>query len=177
LEKPFVDLNYDPALEQYTKAENLIFEGDYSSALYELNKIPKEFPQSNMAPKAIFASGWIEENELKNAEAAVVYYDTLIARYPASEYVRVIAPKISLYKQEQRKLELAIQDSLNTLAQNDSVKSDTSFVIEKTPVSTDSVQVAANDEEQTPAQPDSTSSNGNNKTHVVKEPVWNPRKR
>jgi outer membrane protein assembly factor BamD (BamD/ComL family) len=177
LDKPFVDLNYDPALEQYTKAENLIFEGDYSSALYELNKIPKEFPQSNMAPKAIFASGWIEENELKNAEAAVVYYDTLIARYPASEYVRVIAPKISLYKQEQRKLELAIQDSLNTLAQNDSVKSDTSFVIEKTPVSTDSVQVAANDEEQTPAQPDSTSSNGNNKTHVVKEPVWNPRKR
>ena len=120
LDKPFVDLNYDPALEQYTKAENLIFEGDYSSALYELNKIPKEFPQSNMAPKAIFASGWIEENELKNAEAAVVYYDTLIARYPASEYVRVIAPKISLYKQEKRKLELAIQDSLNTLAQNDS---------------------------------------------------------
>ncbi len=177
LDKPFVDLNYDPALEQYTKAENLIFEGDYSSALYELNKIPKEFPQSNMAPKAIFASGWIEENELKNAEAAVVYYDTLIARYPASDYVRVIAPKISLYKQEKRKLELAIQDSLNALAQNDSVKSDTSFVIEKTPVSTDSVQVAANDEEQTPAQPDSTSSNGDKKIHVVKEPVWNPRKR
>jgi len=177
LDKPFVDLNYDPALEQYTKAENLIFEGDYSSALYELKKIPKEFPQSNMAPKAIFASGWIEENELKNPQGAVVYYDTLIARYPASEYVRVIAPKISLYKQEQRKHELALQDSLNALAQNDSLKSDTSFVIEKTPVSTDSVQVAANDEEQTPAQPDSTSSNGNNKTHVVKEPVWNPRKR
>jgi len=71
LGKPLIDLDYDPALEQYTQAENLIFTRDYSSALFELDKIPKEFPKSAIAPKAIFASGWIEENELNNPEAAV----------------------------------------------------------------------------------------------------------
>ena len=103
LNKPYIDLNYDPALEQYKQAESLIFEGKYFAALYELKKIPKDFPDSEMAPKSIFASGWIEENELNNPAAAVEYYDTLIVRYPASEYVRIIAPKISFYKQEQRK--------------------------------------------------------------------------
>ena len=176
LGKPFIDLNYDPALEQYTKAENLIFEGDYSSALYELNKIPEEFPESNMAPKAIFASGWIEENELNNPQGAVVYYDTLVSRYPASEYVRVIAPKISLYKQEQRKHETAIQDSLNALANMDSIKIDSTLAMEDSVSGTDSVQVAVNEQEETPSQPNETSGNGNKKNVLAKEPVWNPRK-
>ena len=106
-----IDLNYDPALEKYTEAEKSIFEGDYASALFQLEKIPEEFPKSDIAPKAIYASGWIEENELNDPDAAVEYYDTLIAKYPASEYVRIVAPKISLYKQEKRKVELALQDS------------------------------------------------------------------
>ena len=74
------------------------------------------YPKSSIAPKAIYASGWIEENELKDYTAAVESYDTLIAKYPASEYVRIIAPKITIYKQEKRKLETAIQDSLNAIA-------------------------------------------------------------
>jgi outer membrane protein assembly factor BamD (BamD/ComL family) len=177
LGKPLIDLNYDPALEQYTQAENLIFARDYSSALFELEKIPKEFPKSAIAPKAIFASGWIEENELNNPAAAVQYYDTLIARYPASDYVRVIAPRVSLYKQEQRKHELALQDSLNALAHHDSVMTDTVQVVEEIVAPTDSVQVAVNEDEQTQTPQQNDTTNGNKKTQVVKEPVWNPRKR
>jgi len=177
LGKPLIDLNYDPALEQYTQAENLIFARDYSSALFELEKIPKEFPKSVIAPKAIFASGWIEENELNNPVAAVQYYDTLIARYPASDYVRIIAPRVSLYKQEQRKHELALQDSLNALAHHDSVMIDTVQVVEEIIAPTDSVQVAVNEDEQTQTQQQNNDTNGDKKTQVVKEPVWNPRKR
>lgn len=177
LDKPFIDFNYDPALEQYTKAENLIIEGDYSSALYELNKIPKEFPESNMAPKAIFAAGWIEENELKNSQAAIIYYDTLITRYPASDYVRVVAPKVSFYKQEQRKLQLEAQDSLYAITQHDSLKTDTTLAITDTISTLDSVQVAVNEEGQVPAEQEGSPSNDTQKKHVVKEPVWNPRKK
>ena len=177
LDKPLIDLDYDPALEQYTKAENLISASDYSSALFELDKIPKDFPNSAVAPKAIFASGWIEENELNDPEAAVEYYDTLIARYPASDYVRIIAPKVSLYKQEKRKHELALQDSLNALAQDDSVMTDTVQVVEEIVAPTDTVQVSVAEEEQTPEQQGNDTESGNKKTPVVKEPVWNPRKR
>jgi len=172
LNKPLIDLKYDPASEKYSQAENLILAGDYNSALFELDKIPKEYPESPMAPKAIFAAGWIEENEINDPAAAVEYYDTLIARYPASEFVRIIAPKVSFYKQEEHRQELALQDSLNILAQHDSLLTDTIQVAKETVTKTDSVQIAVNEEEQTPEQ-----NNGNKKTPVVKEPVWNPRKR
>jgi len=149
LEKPLIDLDYDPALEKYTEAEKLIFEGDYSSALFQLEKIPEEFPKSDIAPKAIYASGWIEENELNDPDAAVEYYDTLIAKYPASEYVRIVAPKISLYKQEKRKEELALQDSLQAIAGTDSLSTDSLQVVQEiTPM--DTVQVAVSEEEQKP---------------------------
>ena len=177
LDKPLIDLDYDPALEQYTQAEKLIFARDYSSALFELNKIPKDFPQSAVAPKAIFASGWIEENELDDPEAAIEYYDTLIARYPASDYVRIVAPKVSFYKQEKRREELALADSLNELTSPDSLKTDTIQVAEETITPKDTVQVSVAEEEQTPEQQGNNTESGNNKTPAVKEPVWNPRKR
>lgn len=177
LDKPLIDLNYDPALEKYTQAENSIFAGEYFQALYELKKIPQEFPKSAIAPKAIFASGWIEENELNNPEAAIEFYDTLIAKYPASDYVRIIAPKVSFYKQDKRREELALQDSLNTLAHHDSVSTDTVQLVVEKVTPKDTVQVALNEEEQTPVQQGNNTGNGTNKTPVIKEPVWNPRKR
>jgi len=177
LGKPLIDLDYDPALEKYTEAEDLIFKREYSAALYQLEKIPKEYPKSDFAPKAMFASGWIEENELNNPGAAVEYYDTLIARYPASEYVRIVAPKVSFYKQEKRREELAIQDSLNQFTLKDSLKTDTLQVAQNEQVSPDTVQVAVNEEEQKPVPEEGTPSDQNSKTQVVKEPVWNPRKR
>ena len=176
LGKPLIDLNYDPALEKYTDAEELIFKGEYSSALYQLDKIPKEYPNSTLAPKAIFASGWIEENELNNPNAAVEYYDTLIARYPASDFVKIIAPKVSFYKQEKRKEQMALQDSLQHLTKSDSIKSDTTQLARENLSPKDSVQVAVNPTEQQPNQQQGTP-NQTTKTHVVKEPVWNPRKR
>ena len=177
LGKPLIDLNYDPALEQYKQAENLIFSGEYSSALFELQKIPNDFPKSAIAPKAIYASGWIEENELDNPEAAVEFYDTLIARYPASDYVRIVAPKISFYKQEKRRQELALSDSLQGLAITDSLKTDTVQVAVETVIPKDTSQVSVAEEDQTPSEQGNDTGSGNTKTPVIKEPVWNPRKR
>jgi TolA-binding protein len=177
LNKPYIDLNYDPATEDYQQAEEYLLAGDYYAAIDKFKDIPDLYPKSSIAPKAIYASGWIEENKLNDYPAAVESYDTLISKYPASDYVRVIAPKVTFYKQEKRKLETAIQDSLNALAQLDSLASDTSLVVEETIPITDTVQVAVSEEEQTPAEQKDEELFEAKKAPVIKEPVWNPRKR
>jgi outer membrane protein assembly factor BamD (BamD/ComL family) len=177
LNKPFIDLNYDPAMEDYRKAEEYLLAEDYYAAIDKFKDIPNLYPKSSVAPKAIYASGWIEENKLNDYVAAVESYDTLISQYPASEYVRVIAPKVTFYKQEKRKLETAIQDSLNALAKLDSLASDTSLVLEETIPVTDTVQVAVTEDEQIPVEDKNQALFEAKKGPVIKEPVWNPRKR
>ena len=113
---------------------------------------------------------------MNNPQAAVAYYDTLIAKYPASDYVKIIAPKVSFYKQEKRKVELALQDSLHHLTQTDTLGTDSMLVTQEELVTTDSVQVAVKENEQQPNQQQETPSQ-TTKTQVVKEPIWNPRKR
>ncbi len=176
LNKPFIDLNYDPAMEEYKMAEEYLLAEDYYAAIDKLKEIPELYPKSSIAPKAIYASGWIEENKLNDYTAAVESYDTLIAKYPASEYVRVIAPKVTFYKQEKRKLESAMLDSLNALAKLDSVVADTSLVLEGTIPLADTVQVAVSEDEQTPVDQEDKALFEAKKAPVIKEPVWNPRK-
>jgi outer membrane protein assembly factor BamD (BamD/ComL family) len=176
LNKPYIDLNYDPASDEYKKAEEYLNSGDYYSAIDKFKEIPQLYPKSAFAPKALYASGWIEENNLKDYPAAVESYDTLIAKYPASEYVRVIAPKVTLYKQEKRKQESALLDSLNALASLDSTSED-SLVSGEIKVSPqDTVQITLEDE-MTPAEKSDQELFELKKPPESKEPVWNPRKR
>jgi TolA-binding protein len=177
LNKPFIDLNYDPAMEEYKLAEEYLLAEDYYAAIDKLKEIPELYPKSSIAPKAIYASGWIEENKLNDYTAAVESYDTLIAKYPASEYVRVIAPKVTFYKQEKRKQESALLDSLNALAQSDSLAADTLLVLEETIPLADTVQVAVSEDELTPVEQENEALFEAKKSHEIKEPVWNPRKR
>jgi outer membrane protein assembly factor BamD (BamD/ComL family) len=150
--------------------------GEFNSAIEYLIDIPADYPNSPLAPKALYACGWIEENELKNIEAAALYYDSLIAKYPASEFVRSVAPKVTFYKQEKPKLEKAHEDSLKALVQSDSLTTDTSLVVEQEIVPTDTVQVAVS-EGQTPIQMEQKIDINEKKVPITKEPIWNPRKR
>ena len=177
LKKPFIDLTYDPAMDEYKKAEKYLLAGEYYTALSKLNEIPELYPSSSLAPKAIYTSGWIEENELGDPEQAAEYYDTLIARYPASEYVRIIAPKVTFYKQEKRKHEMALKDSLQALAHSDSLTSDTLLVFRETVITEDTVQVTVAEDEKVPVQQERQPVFDEKRVPVTKEPVWNPRKR
>ena len=177
LNKPLIDLNYDPAMEEYKMAEEYLLAEDYYAAIDKFKDIPKLYPTSAIAPKAIYASGWIEENKLNDYTAAVESYDTLIAKYPASEYVRLIAPKVTVYKQEKRKQESALLDSLNALAKKDSIVADTSTVLEAKIPLPDTVQVAVSEDELIPVEQENQALFEAKKTPVIKEPVWNPRKR
>ena len=177
LDKPFIDLYYDPAQEVYAQAEDYLNSGDYFAAIDKFNNIPDLYPTSSFAPKAIYASGWIEENKLNDYSAAAESYDTLIARYPASEYVRSVAPKVTLYKQEKRKQQSALEDSLNALVTLDSLVSDTSMVIESTIPIEDTVRVSVSKDEQSPIDQENQELLEAKKGPEIKEPVWNPRKR
>lgn len=177
LNKPIIDLDYDPAMDAYKTAEEYLLSGEYYSALDKLETIPDLYPQSDVAPKAIYTSGWIEENELKNYNAAIQFYDTLIARYPASEYVRVVAPKVTFFKQEKRKQEMALQDSLQAFTHSDSLASDTLMVMEEEVLPQDTVQVAVSDDEQIQGQNGQQTVGEQPKVPQMREPIWNPRKR
>ena len=177
LNKPLIDLTYDPAMDKYTEAEKYLLAGEFQTAVNKFKEIPELYPSSPVAPKAIYASGWLEENELNNPEQAAEYYDTLIARYPSSEYVRTIAPKINIYKQEKRKEAMALKDSLKALAHSDSLASDTLLVQEETVPTEDTIRVAVSEEDQLPVRKEEQPKVDEKKVHATKEPVWNPRKK
>jgi len=122
---PLIDLNFDPAKEQYASAEDLMLEGKYSQSLSRFYNIFLEYPKSTVAPQALYTSGWILENDLRLPDSAVVVYDTLISKYPRSIYVLQVAKKISTYKQEKARLQKAIQDSLSNIAR---LQKDTTFI-------------------------------------------------
>lgn len=176
LNKPFIDLNYDPAIEKYIEAESLLLAKAFSEAVDRFFSIYEEFPESDIAPKALYTCGWIYENDLRDPVRASEFYDTLIVNFPASEYVKVAAPKITLYKQELRKRELAMQDSLEALVVSDSLSTDSLFVDDDLIVPEDTIQVAFEDDEQKIVTEEQKEVE---KTTFLKtkEPVWNPRRR
>ncbi len=176
LNKPFIDLNYDPALEKYALAESLLLAGAFSQAVDGFLSIYKEFPESDFAPKALYTCGWIYENDIKDPVRASEFYDTLIVNFPSSEYVKVAAPKVALYKQEMRKRELALQDSLKSLVISDSLSTDSLFVDDDLIVTEDTIQVVLEEDEQKVVAEEQEEIK---KTTLpkTKEPVWNPRRR
>jgi hypothetical protein len=149
--------------------------GDYADAINSFYNVYTSYPSSSFAPKALYSCGWILENELVQLDSATTYYDSLIVHYPASEYVRVIAPKLTLYKQEKRRKELALQDSLYAFEDiiSDSAGVDSLLYEAFTPTE-DSVKVALGEEQQKVIEEKKTEEAI---VPVTKEPVWNPRRR
>jgi len=115
LNKPLIDLEFDPAKDIYAEAERELISENYESSLGKFYGIYEEYPKSSVAPKALFTSGWILENELNLYDSAAVVYDTLAIRYPQSEYTVKVRPKLNTYKQYQTEMKKAIEDSLKRI--------------------------------------------------------------
>jgi tetratricopeptide (TPR) repeat protein len=115
LGKPLIDLNYDPAEDIYAVAEKEMLNEKYDSSLAKLRTIYNDYPSSQLAPKALYASGWILENELDLPDSAAVLYDSLKSKYPSTVYSNKIAQKVKVYDQEQRRIEKAREDSLKKI--------------------------------------------------------------
>ena len=113
LNKPLIDFDYDPAKDLYVEAESELLNKDYESSIYKFYMLYKDFPQSLLAPKALYASGWILENELSLYDSAAIVYDTMSVRYPQSEYSLKVRPKLTSYKLYKK----AVEDSLKRIDQ------------------------------------------------------------
>ena len=110
LKKPLINLTYDPADELYGDAEKILLEKKYSESVNKFYNIFREYPKSPFAPKALYAGGWILENELKLLDSAAVFYDSINAKYPQSLYASNIKSKLTFYQGEinRRKLGRAV---------------------------------------------------------------------
>ena len=115
LNKPLINLGFDPAKDEYASAEDLMLEGNYSQSIIKFYNIYNKFPKSPIAPQALYTTGWILENDLFMLDSAAVIYDTLIAKYPSSQYVKIVSKKVTVYKQEKTKQEQMLKDSLAAL--------------------------------------------------------------
>ncbi len=112
LHKPLVNFDYDTAQVLYSQAEDQMMRASYDSSVANMYSIYKKHPKSIYAAKALYAAGWILENNKNLNDSAAVVYDTLIKEYPRSIYAMNVSPKISYYNSEIERLKLAKQDSL-----------------------------------------------------------------
>ena len=150
LNKPLIDLNYDPAVSLYDSAEKKLTNKNYSESLKAFYNIYKSYPQSSLAPKALYATGWILENQLDMPDSAALFYDTLTARYPKTVYAVKISKVIDFYNQEKARIKKAYDDSLALIkkARLDSLKADSLRAVKNISagkVSSDSVETLKQD--------------------------------
>jgi len=185
LNLPLVDFDYDPAKEIYVLAEGYMLDSIYSKSIDKFWSIYKEYPKSPFAPKGLYASGLILEDNLFLLDSAASVYDTLIAKYPTTPYAKKISQKISFYKQEKARIQKAIQDSLNALVQ---LKTDSTTVALNAPDETEeltnlafgnTIEDGKIDEESNPELNNEIlepkKQVGNTRKKKL-EPLWDPRK-
>ncbi|MBZ0199955.1 MAG: hypothetical protein K8H86_08810, partial [Ignavibacteriaceae bacterium] len=124
ISKPLIDLSYDPAKELYASAEQKMLDKNLTESLTDFYDIFKTYPKSQFAPKALYASGFILENELSMYDSAASVYDSITTKYPTTIYAKNIQKKLTAYKQEQEKKRKALLDSLKAIEQKkiDSIK-------------------------------------------------------
>ncbi len=133
LHKPLVNFDYDTAQVIYSQAEEQMMRASYDSSLTGMYSIYKNHPKSIYAAKALYAAGWILENNKNMNDSAAVVYDTLIKEYPRSIYAMNISPKISYYNSEIERLKLARKDSMLAMSKTnrDSLAADSLQNIQK----------------------------------------------
>ncbi len=115
INKPLIDLKYDPAKDIYSQAESELMKKNYYGSIQQLRDIYSKYPASATAPKALFAEGWIFENKLNKPDSAAVIYDSLRTKYPSTEYAARIISKLDFYHAEKKKINDALKDSLNNI--------------------------------------------------------------
>ena len=115
LKKPLINLSYDPADELYVDAEEQLLEKNYSESVQKFYSIFQNYPKSLLAPKALYAGGWILENELKLFDSAAVFYDSINVIYPQTQYASNIKSKLTFYKEEIDRRRKVIEDSLKQI--------------------------------------------------------------
>ncbi|MFQ5648825.1 MAG: tetratricopeptide repeat protein [bacterium] len=85
----------EPAAELFRRAETTLFtHRDATRALQQYRRVIRMYPDSDYAPKALYASGWIHEQILFDNDKAAEIYLEIQKNYPDSEYFNSINQKL-----------------------------------------------------------------------------------
>ncbi len=87
----------DTAADLYRSGAKLQRAKDFNFAIERFWKIYEDHPESDYAPRGLYAVGWIYENEFDNIEKAIFYYTLLREKYPATKYAQEVSVSIDYY--------------------------------------------------------------------------------
>jgi len=82
------DYIIDTVKELYASGSKLRQNKEYNFAIQQFIKVYNNYPESDLAPKALYAIGWIFEKDLHLFDSALFYYKVLINKYPNSVYAK-----------------------------------------------------------------------------------------
>lgn len=84
----------DTAKLLYDKADSLFESGNITESIKSFEELIKKYPVSDYAPKALYAIGWINENNKNNYKEAIKNYRKLLEEYPNSSFAGLVKAKI-----------------------------------------------------------------------------------
>ncbi len=117
---PLVQNQVDSAQVIYEQAEDAYFENhDLDKALNLYETIIEHYPESDYAPKAIYAKGWYYARTLYDLDQAKDEYQLLVDKYPDSPFTKKVQPELAAVQKVLKEAEAkkkAIADSLAKIA-------------------------------------------------------------
>lgn len=106
------------AAEMYKNAEaDLLSTRNTTRAIEEFQKVYMNFPNSEYAPKALYAVGWIYEKMTHENDKALSVYREVIQKYPDSEYSKTVKRKLDEVEKAAKQAELEKQKAAQTAAE------------------------------------------------------------
>ncbi|MDZ7264767.1 MAG: tetratricopeptide repeat protein [candidate division KSB1 bacterium] len=89
-----------PLAEKFRTAEQAYLESkNFDYAINTFESIFQNYPQSEWAPKALLAAGWVYEHSMRQPDKAFQTYESLLEKYPASIYAKRVKPKVEKVRQ------------------------------------------------------------------------------
>ena len=86
-----------PEITLYLLAEAYLFEMNQpDSAIAEFSILVEDYPESELAPKSLYAIGWILENIKNDEERSKEFYQKIWDQYPSSDYADLAWPFLGI---------------------------------------------------------------------------------
>lgn len=108
----------DDAAELYRSGNSFRLIKDYGYASRQYMQIVERFPESDYAPKALYAMGWMYERDLHMNDSALHFYGLLLERYPRSTYAKEIRASVEYALAKINGVEVADSTLLRDLDQD-----------------------------------------------------------
>jgi len=85
----------DPAELTYSNGVTLMQAGEHLAAIDTFKAVVSRYPSSPVASRALYAAGWIYENNTANPDSAAATYEHLVASFPSSVYAVRVQPRVA----------------------------------------------------------------------------------